>query len=534
MTAPAVNMSEMRFSSIVPDASVISTSVVDLRPMFPAVYDGGTLSTDMSGALCSAFQYMDPGGFAGSRLFLDYAAQTLMTAHETSDQMNYPTDSLLYFGIQALETIGIPAEVDWPYNATSAASKPPNSCYSSAFGHKLLQVINLDESDPAHVQLKACLQQQIPWIVALNIYSGWYNDPAISGTTASDGTVTKGTGVISQSYQTAQSETHLGNITVCIVGYDDSQQYFIARTSLGPSMGDSGYYYFPYNFMSPANIMSKVWSLRVVSNSAPVDCVLKGGWSTGTCDPPIGAGACGWTGTSLDTREILTYGSNGGIPCPSPTQTTPCLGPVCPVPCVMGDWQNGTCSPGTPAPKLSCGWTGTRTDTRTVTTQAAGGAPACPTNLTRTSTCAAPVCPVDCVMGKWSAYGACDATVCGTSGSQTRTRAIVTPAQGAGAACPASLSQTTSCNAPACAVDCLVGDWSEWSACSSTLCGTAGVQTVTRAVTQAAAGAGQQCPALSSTMPCDPACSSEITVTVVVFSAVMFLLLAAAGAMALM
>lgn len=481
MTFTSLDSGQLRLVSFVPEPPVQVPAKVDLRAKFPPVYDQGAFPADISGAMCSVFQYMDPGGFAGSRLFVDYVAQSLMAMQASAAQKTYLTDTQVLYSIKALENVGMPSEVDWPYHATSAASMPPDSCYQSASGHKLLRTINIDIVGPAYTQLKACLLTNVPWLVAMTIYSGWFNDPAVVGKTDSlTGVFTKGTGVISQTYQTSASDADLGNITVCIVGFDDSSKYWIARTCLGTHFGDNGHLYLPYSYLA-AHTASIVWAFLAVSNSA----------------------------TKISTKPTW-------------------------IPCQMSDWTAGLlCAPPTPAPALACGWSGTKTDTRTVITDPSGGAPACPTSLTRTSACSAPACPVDCSVGDWSAYSQCDAKVCGTAGSQTRARTIVTDAQNNGARCPA-LAQTQSCNAPACAVDCLVGEWSEWSKCSSTSCGTSGTQTVTRAVTRAPAGAGQKCPALTSTTPCDPPCSTEITVTVVVFSAVMFLLLAAVGAMTLL
>jgi hypothetical protein len=57
------------------------------------------------------------------------------------------------------------------------------------------------------------------------------------------------------------------------------------------------------------------------------------------------------------------------------------------------------------------------------------------------------------------------------------------------------------CNRQACAVDCQVGEWTAWSACSR-VCGS-GEQSRTRLVTRAAASGGAPCPARAETRPCN-------------------------------
>lgn len=513
----------------------MTPTAVDLRPLFPPVFDQGASPADISGALVSAFQFRDPDKFTGSRMFLEYNTQYLMERYQTESQKQNPTDSQLHFSVVALLTYGLPLETDWPYNASSATSRPPDSLYASASKHKLLSVMNPGQVDP-DTELKNSLVGDFPWIVALKVDSSWYYDPVISGTTSPDGTlITKGTGVISQQWQKSAFIPDMGHITVLVVGFDDSHQHWIARTSLGASMGDGGYYYFPYTFVTLENMVSLIWCIRTVSTKdTPVDCVMNPGWSQGVCNPPVGVApqSCGWAGTRTDTRTVQIPAYNGGSKCPVLSQVESCLGPVCPVPCEVSAWSYGICEPGTPAPTVACGWNGTKIGTRTVTTPASDGGAACPA-LTRTIVCSAPACPQDCLVGDWSEYSACDATVCGTTGNQTSVRLIDRQAKSGGTACP-TLTQRNSCNAPACATDCHVGEWSDWSQCSSTLCGTLGSKTTTRSVLQTASNGGQQCPALSSTVSCDPPCEVEQRFRIVFMSAALVLILAISGAVALL
>jgi hypothetical protein len=150
---------------------------------------------------------------------------------------------------------------------------------------------------------------------------------------------------------------------------------------------------------------------------------------------------------------------------------------------------------------VSCGG-GTQTRTRAILSPAANGGTACPV-VSQTQPCQTTACPVDCLVNAWTAYGPCSKT-CGT-GSQTRTRTIARAAQNGGVICP-PLSEFQDCNPDACPppVNCVVDSWSTFGTCS---CQTS-TQTRTRTVTVQVAHGGAACPSLSESQSCTPSCPS--------------------------
>lgn len=74
----------------------------------------------------------------------------------------------------------------------------------------------------------------------------------------------------------------------------------------------------------------------------------------------------------------------------------------------------------------------------------------------------APVEPVDCMVSEWSDWSACSAE-CG-GGTQTRSRTILTDAWCGGEACP-ELSESQACNTQACSVTCASGACTSEGAC---------------------------------------------------------------------
>merc|ERR1719300_1584747 len=159
--------------------------------------------------------------------------------------------------------------------------------------------------------------------------------------------------------------------------------------------------------------------------------------------------------------------------------------------CVVSAWGNwSSCS-------KACG-TGTQSRTRRITTNAAYGGTACPSNLKETRNCNTQCCPVSCTVSAFGSPNTCSKT-CG-GGTQRKMRSITRSAQCGGTACPA-LFEDQACNEQSCPVDCVVGAFGAWGDCSATCSG--GKQTRTRSVTTAAAHGGAACPALEEEQECN-------------------------------
>lgn len=110
--------------------------------------------------------------------------------------------------------------------------------------------------------------------------------------------------------------------------------------------------------------------------------------------------------------------------------------------------------------------------------------------------CNTQACPVDCQVSDWSDASPCSRT-CG-GGERKQVRHVIAPAENGGL-CPA-LERTVKCNAQPCPVDCVVGEWTNASACSKH-CG-GGIQHQRRAL-ETPAQHGGACPSLSRSVACN-------------------------------
>eukprot|EP00928_Gymnodinium_smaydae_P045587 TRINITY_DN3036_c0_g4_i1.p1 TRINITY_DN3036_c0_g4~~TRINITY_DN3036_c0_g4_i1.p1 ORF type:complete len:1748 (-),score=359.16 TRINITY_DN3036_c0_g4_i1:118-5361(-) len=98
---------------------------------------------------------------------------------------------------------------------------------------------------------------------------------------------------------------------------------------------------------------------------------------------------------------------------------------------------------------------------------------------------------VDCEMATWSQWSDCSVT-CG-GGQHIRSRDILKQASGGGKPCEKDVSEVAECARTACfqpkAVDCVMGDWGDWSVCDK--CG--GEQRRFRTIVQEALHGGKVC-----------------------------------------
>lgn len=282
------------------------------------------------------------------------------------------------------------------------------------------------------------------------------------------------------------------------------------------------------------NMLVKITPVAVASSDGWSECSAK-------CD----------VGTQERTRVVITEPLYGGKQCPALKETRDCTNTECSSKCktVVGAWSSWTpCS-------ADCG-EGTQVRTRTITPNPY---PECPTSVSETQKCKLKECPIHCKTSAWGLLSDCDASCgmghrrksrtvivepkfdgdkcgeltyqeqcdagrctckeeiepfspcsvkCGGGGKKTRKHKY-TPV-GSATTCPPDYVEEALCGEECCPVDCVMNDWSAFSACTN-LCGV-GSQEQTRTVKVQPSCGGAQCPLgrtqsqLCNTKPCAPVC----------------------------
>jgi len=138
--------------------------------------------------------------------------------------------------------------------------------------------------------------------------------------------------------------------------------------------------------------------------------------------------------------------------------------------------------------------------TRTIIQQPFNGAECLPSEAYQK--CNMDPCPVDCELGDWSGWSACSAE-CG-GGVLQRAREVIVQPEHSGEPC-GEKTEAESCNIQSCAKECVLSDWTAWSECSKGC--ESGTTKRERTVVEAAIGggscAGEDDVERLNTMPCN-------------------------------
>jgi C1A family cysteine protease len=217
-------------------------SKIDLREVFPEVYNQGELGSCTAQAIAAAIQFEHIKNhnikFNPSRLFIYYNERLL------EGTVNFDNGALIRTGVKTVSKHGACDELLQPYVIKDFKKKPPQLCYQEAKNDKVIEYYRLNQNLS---QLKNCLAQGYPFVFGFTVYEnidlvgkdGILNLPELSYSV-------------------------LGGHAVLCVGYDDDSKRFIVRNSWGKDWGDNGYFYMPYTYLTDLELSADFWTIRQV------------------------------------------------------------------------------------------------------------------------------------------------------------------------------------------------------------------------------------------------------------------------------
>jgi C1A family cysteine protease len=210
---------------------------VDLRPQCSRVYDQEDLGS------CTAFavgkgvrEYLQRT--RGERLTELSALYLYYETRKLRNAVHLDSGATITDAMAALAKSGSAPDTLWPYQVELFTQPPPGQAYRQAEEWKLntgVQLAGLED-------VKKALVRRQPVVFGMRLYHT-FRDIGPNGMLP----------------MPQAGDVLVGGHAVAVVGYDNKRRVLIVKNSFGEEWGDKGYFYMPYGYVTPDNVMD-IWT----------------------------------------------------------------------------------------------------------------------------------------------------------------------------------------------------------------------------------------------------------------------------------
>jgi len=224
-----------------------TVKVIDLRDKFPPVYNQGKLGSCTANAIAGAYEFdemkqNEEKVFVPSRLFIYY------NERKANNQIGKDAGASIRDSVMEISNVGVCPESMWAYDITKYKDAPPQECYDDAIKHKCIEYKRVQQNLQ---QMKQCLIEGFPIVCGIDVYKSFESPDTMK------------TGVVNMPLA---HEKKLGGHAIDLCGFDDTNKQFIFRNSWGPTFGENGYGYLPYEYILDSKLADDFWTVRSVQD----------------------------------------------------------------------------------------------------------------------------------------------------------------------------------------------------------------------------------------------------------------------------
>ena len=225
------------------------------------ILDQGSIGSCTANALSGALQFdrrknnLQPD-FVPSRLFIYYNERVI--------EGDVPLDAgaFLRDGMQSLAQTGVCPENSLAIRPDAASQRwraipGRKSARDPAATAMLQRCCELQESWPTKrlirpwLSSRGTLAQGIPFVFGFSVYDSLWDSSGNPNTIIP---------------LPSGSDSRVGGHAVLVVGYDDSKALFTIHNSWGTAVGDAGYFYIPYGYVTDSGLSADFWIIQTTSN----------------------------------------------------------------------------------------------------------------------------------------------------------------------------------------------------------------------------------------------------------------------------